>query len=164
MSERKIIADKIRRKTNEIANLEEKIKAAKVYLKALNDITSLLEKDEEADGGLETKLRKGSLVYQAREIILQRAEPVHLDDLLREMGKEVTRDAKGSLNGSLSAYVRDEDIFVRTAPATYGLLELSHAPADIDEEEEGQGPPDGFGQEPVVKSSNYDDLDEDIPF
>lgn len=158
MSERKVIEDKIRRKRNEISTLEDKLKAAKVYIKALNDVLDILEKSDEADAP-EPKLRKGSLVDQAREVILERDEPVHLDDLLRAMGKDVTRDSKGSLNGSLAAYVRNEDIFVRTAPATYGLIELSHAPED--DEDQDEAPPAGFGS---TSPGGYDDLDNDIPF
>lgn len=157
MSDRKVIEDRIRRKLNEISSLEEKLKAARVYVKALRDVLAIVSNDDLDEQG-ETKLRKGSLVDQAREIILERDQPVHIDDLLRAMGKEVNRDAKGSLNGSLAAYVRNGEIFVRTAPATYGLIELSHAADDEDDE----APPPGFGSKPV---SFADDMeDDDIPF
>lgn len=158
MSDRKAIEERIHRKTNEIATLEEKLKAAKVYIKAMRDVLVIMDK-EAPEEAVETKLRRGSLVDQAREIILERDTPVHIDDLLRAMGKEVTREAKGSLNGSLAAYVRNREIFVRTAPATYGLIELSHAPDDNEEEDEA--PPAGFGQAPVGWA---DDVDDDIPF
>lgn len=158
MSDRKAIEDRIRRKTNEVAALEEKLKAAKVYLKALNDVLGIMQNEDGDDAG-ETKLRKGSLVDQAREIILERGLPVHIDDLLRAMGKEVTRDSKGSLNGSLAAYVRNGEIFVRTAPATYGLSELGHSHDNDDEEEDA--PPSGFGRE--TNPGDWDE-DDDIPF
>lgn len=156
MNDRKAVEDRIRRKFGEIAALEEKLKAAKVYVKALQDVLTIFDKTEPDDAS-ETKLRKGSLVDQAREIILERDSPVHIDVILRAMGKEVTRDAKASLNGSLAAYVRDSEIFIRTAPATYGLIELGHAP----DEGEEDAPPAGFGQSAVAFS---DDLDDDITF
>jgi len=160
VSERKAIEDKLRKKQAEIAGLEEKIKAAKVYSSALRDVLRMLENSDEAEVG-ETKLRAGSAVAQAREIILSRGEPVHIDDILEAMGKEVTRDSKASLGGSLAAYVRNRDIFVRTAPATFGLMELGHTEADDDEDE----PPAGFGEDPPAPPSAFvSDPDDEIPF
>ena len=166
MREQKAIEDQLRRKEAEIIALEDKLKVTKVYVKALRDILKIVGKDDSEEAS-ETKLRKGSLVDQAHEVIHERGEPVHIDDLLKAMGKEVTRDAKASLNSSLAAYVRNGEIFVRTAPATYGLIELAHR-----EEEEGEElPPAGFGQEksgwsaPAQSSSAFaDDLEDDIPF
>lgn len=152
MSERKIIEDRIRKKRAEIANLEEKLKSARVYLNALSDILKLVEKGGEADIS-ETKLRSGSSVDQAREIILRKGVPVHIDELVAATGKSVNRDTKASLSGSLAAYVRSGEIFVRTAPATYGLIELGHTQVEDDD----LTPPAGFG-------GFADDLDEDIPF
>jgi hypothetical protein len=165
--EQKAIEDQLRRKEAEIVSLEEKLKAAKIYAKALRDVLKIVGKEEPEESG-ETKLRKGSLVDQAREVILERGEPVHLDDLLKAMGRDVTRDAKASLNSSLAAYVRNGEIFVRTAPATYGLIELSHT----EEEEDEELPPAGFGQDtgdwgspPRASAGGFaDDLDDDIPF
>lgn len=162
--EQKAIEDQLRRKEAEIVSLEEKLKAAKIYAKALRDVLRLVGKEDTEEAG-ETKLRKGSLVDQARELIHDRGEPVHIDEILRAMGRDVTRDAKASLNSSLAAYVRNGEIFVRTAPATYGLIELAHTELDDVEED----PPAGFGQpvqtwNPQSTSGFSDDLDDDIPF
>ena len=153
MNERKLVEDRIRKKRAEITGLEEKLKVARVYLTALSDILKLMEKGGEVERE-ETKLRAGSSVDQAREIILREMKPVHIDDLVAATGKSVNRDTKASLSGSLAAYVRNGEIFVRTAPATFGLIELGHAQED---EEQAATPPAGFG-------SFSDDLDEDIPF
>ena len=146
MSERKKIEERLRKKQTEIAALEEKIKGAKVYVQALQDVLKLLGRDDEADSA-EAKLRPGSSVAQARDIILARGAPVHLDDLLETMGKEVTRDSKASLAGSIAAYVRKEEIFTRPAPNTFGLIELGHTTSDEDEPDE---PPSGFGGAPAA--------------
>lgn len=160
MTEREVIEGQIAKKQSEIDGLEEKIKAAKVYVAALRDVLKLMDKAGRSDGmdDAETKLRAGSTVAQAREIILARGLPTHIDDLLEAMGKEVTRDTKASLAGSLAAYVRRDDIFTRPAPNTFGLIELEHfEPVDEQEDE----PPVGFGQQgqPFVN-----DFDDDIPF
>lgn len=158
MSERQKVEERIRRKQSEVLSLEEKLKAAKVYLSALRDIVKMFDADDE-EIAPEGKLKAGSSVALTRGIILKRGFPMHADELLQDMGRSVTAANRSSLVGSLSAYVRKEEIFTRVAPNTFGLIELGHteesATSDDDE------PPPGFGQTPVVFS---DDLDPDIPF
>lgn len=158
MSERKRIEDRLRKKQTEVASLEEKIKAAKVYITALQDVLKMLGRDADDIDEPEAKLRPGSSVAQAREAILARGEPMHLDDLLGSMGKDVNSANKASLGGSLAAYVRDNDIFCRTAPNTFGLIELGHQ--SVEEEADEIEPPAGFGREPVAAA----EIDEDVPF
>ena len=155
MSERSIIETRIKRKESEIQSLEKKLEAGRIYLQALRDILRAIDKDTGDDGAYGTPLRKGSSVTQARERILQLGVPVHIDDLLRLLGKERTRQNKASLTGSLAAYVRREEIFTRPAPNTYGLIELQHFEADETPDE----PPRDFGD--VTSSSSPD---EEIPF
>jgi hypothetical protein len=152
MSERAIIEERARRKEAEVQSLEKKLEAAKVYLQALADILRAIDSAAE-DGPQETALRRGSAVAKAREIILKAGAPVHIDDLLTRLGREVTRETKASLTGSLAAYVRREEIFTRPAPNTFGLIELEHFKS---EDEEPDGPPEGFGE--TVSE------DADIPF
>jgi hypothetical protein len=160
MIDRAAIELRFRKKKAEIAALEDKLRTAKAYLAALTDILKLDGSD--ASEAAEVKLREGSAAAQARAIIKARGEPVHIDVLLRDMGKEVTRDSKASLAGSLAAYVRRDEIFSRPAPNTYGLIELGH---QTTEEEEAQ-PPEHFGRSsdarPVPAFDS--DLDSDVPF
>ena len=158
MNEREVIETQVSKKQSEIDSLEDKIKAAKVYVAALRDVLKLMDKATKDDSGEEgeTKLRAGSAVTLARDVILERRSPIHIDELLLAMGKEVTRDTKASLAGSLAAYVRKGEIFTRPAPNTYGLTELGHFEvADVEEE-----PPAGFGQQ----STSYAEFEDDIPF
>jgi hypothetical protein len=159
MIDRAMIEQRYQKKRAEITTLEEKLRAAKAYLAALADILKLDTADE--PDATESKLRSGSSVAQARDIIKGRGRPVHIDDLLRAMGKEVTRDAKASLAGSLAAYVRREEIFSRPAPNTYGLIELGHLTAAEDDPE----PPEHFGRGAPAPAAAFDsDLDDDTPF
>lgn len=151
MSDRSAIEERLRKKRSEISNLEEKLRAAKIYVAALEDVLRIVKDDSPEDGP--AKLRSGSSVAKAREIILARGEPMHIDELLAAMGKEVTRDSKSSLASSLAAYVRQEEIFSRPGPNTFGLIELGHREEDIEEVR----PPAGFG-------ATSGDLDDDIPF
>lgn len=159
MAENQVIQDRIRRKQAEVSALEEKLKAAKVYLTALQDILKDLNKAAGAESGpdREAKLKPGSSVAQAREIILKQGEPVHVDDILDEMGKARSASNRASLVGSIAAYVRKEEIFTRTAPNTFGLLELGHTDEAPEEDDE---PPAGFGRAPV----HAFEIDDDAPF
>ena len=156
MSERSVIEKQLEKKITEIQNLERKLEAAKVYVKALEDVLRAIDKDgadSASDGGV--SLRKGSLVAQARDVILDRGTPIHVDDLLEALGREVNRETKASLTGSIAAYVRKEEIFTRPAPSTFGFIELDH----LEIEDEQEAPPENFGF-----SSPSRDYDDEIPF
>jgi hypothetical protein len=64
---------------------------------------------------------------------------MHVTDLLKEMGKDATKSNRTSLSGSLGFYVRQEEIFTRPAPNTFGLREFGDNEAD-------EELPEGFGQ------------------
>jgi hypothetical protein len=143
MSERDIIQDKIKKKEQEIQLLEEKLRSAKIYLNALLDISKALSRElhTNADSAV---LREGSAVTQARDFILRTGLPVHINDLLEGLGREMTRESRASLTSSIAAYVRRGEVFTRSAPNTFGLIELGHTTStDSDSPSE---PPDGFGQ------------------
>jgi hypothetical protein len=142
MSERELIQDRMRRKEQEIQTLEEKLKSAKIYLQALQDIFKALAK-EPFTGSIDSVLREGSAVAQARELILKRGVPVHINDLLEGLGRGMTRESRASLTSSISAYVRRREIFTRSAPNTFGLFELGHETSN--EPDANIAPPDGFG-------------------
>ena len=174
MNERQKIEETISKKEQEIQSLDEKIRAAKVYVKALRDVLNMLDRDGTAEVA-ESTLRPGSLVAQARDVILKKGHPAHISNLLSAMGKEQTREARASLASSLAAYVRRGDIFVRTAPNTFGLLELGHS---AESAPRVPSPPTGFGKlepplaPPPPESENEygydthigDDDNEETPF
>jgi len=145
MNERRKVEDRIRKKEAEIAELEAKIRDARVYMQALGDVLKLLPK--EADSGPadpDSPLRPGSTVSQAREAILRDGTPMHITKLLEALGKDHTRENVASLGSSLAAYVRRGEIFTRPAPNTFGLSELGHHPPAT-EPAATLEPPSGFG-------------------
>ena len=163
MSERRKIEERLRKKEQEIQSLEDKLKAARVYVQALRDVLAIIAKEDDTVSP-ESVLRSGSTVAQARDVILQRGEPVHVNELLEALGKDVTRETRSSLTSSIAAYVRRGEIFTRPAPNTFGLVELEETP----EPTEPDDPPEGFGgggygaEPPPVHVPS--DLDEEIPF
>jgi hypothetical protein len=171
MGERQKIEERIRRNEAEVLAFEDKLKTAQVNLSALRDVLKILDSDDERSVSPENKLKAGSSVAMAREIILKQGEAVHVDDLLSEMGRPVNASNRSSLVGSLAAYVRKDDIFTRVAPNTFGLVELGHTAEHNDSVIEEE-PPSGFGRAPVAtdswdstaRSASWADSDDDIPF
>lgn len=144
MTERNKIEERLRKKEQEVASLEEKAKAGKVYIQALRDILRMLDSAPDAGTG-ESVLKVGSAVAEARQVIRERGVPVHINDILTALGKGITREAKASLTSSLAAYVRRNEIFTRPAPNTFGLAELGH---ETLADESPSEPPDNFGHAP----------------
>ena len=140
MSERDRIQERLRKKEQEIQGLEERLRTARIYVQALHDVIKLLDTNKAAQP-TESALKAGSAVAQARELILRQGAPVHINDLLAGLGKEMTREARASLTGSIAAYVRRGEIFTRPAPNTFGLVELGHTAIA----EAAPEPPKGFG-------------------
>ena len=154
MSERTIILDKIQKKEQEIQTLEEKLRGAKIYVQALQDVLSALSREGD-DSQVDAILRSGSSVAAAREAILRSGKPVNISELLAALGRGVTKEGRASLASSLAAYVRKGEIFTRPAPNTFGLIELGHTQEPLNTE-----PPAEFGK----KSPADEDLDTEIPF
>jgi hypothetical protein len=137
---RRKIDERIRKKEQEIQELELKLREAKAYIQALNDVVKLMprgdyESTEVAD------LRAGSLMAKARDAILKAGQPLHISDLLKATGKEPTRKNRASLGGSISAYVRRGEVFTRPRPNTFGLAEMEPSSAAIPT----PAPPGDFG-------------------
>jgi hypothetical protein len=154
MTERSVVESQLTKKEAEIVQLEEKLKVAKVYVRALQDVLRELGRHRPShDIKSEASLRKGSVVAQARDLILARRTPMYIDDLLSSLGKDISRESKASLTSALAAYVRKGEIFTRPAPSTFGLIELQHFEIGEVRDE----PPIGFGKAAA-------DLDDEIPF
>lgn len=158
MTERKLIEDRLRKKEQEVRSYEEKIREAKIYVQALRDILKMMDRAVEVEVSPDTTLKPGSMIAQAREAIIRKGAPIHVDDLLEALGKEVSRESKASLAGSIAAYVRRNEIFTRPAPSTFGLVELGHETVEDDADE----PPPAFGQMGAIPDGADDD--EEIPF
>ena len=167
MSERRKVEEKLRRKEQEIMGLEEKVKAARVYVQALRDVLKIMDGSKD-DGTAEAVLRSGSAVEKAKEEIMRQGAPVHISQLLEALGKDQTRENRASLTSSLSAYVRRGEIFTRPEPNTFGLVELGQT----EKAEKETIPPKGFGKDDALpvdpagseSTQPFAVEDEDTPF
>ena len=146
------IQRRIRNKESEIASIEKqlldlrvKLEAGKAYIQGLQDILPKAERESEAMGGVKSSsdLRPGTLLAQARDALLASGKPLHIGDLLIAMGKENTQKNRLSLGGSLARSVRENVVFSRPAPNTFGLLAQAEPQKQGEQEEEL---PEGFGK------------------
>jgi hypothetical protein len=125
----------IERKQAEIRELEVRIREAQAYLQALQDSAKLFPKETETNGvgPSGVSLRAGSSLARVRDIIKETGSPMHINEILSRLGKPVDNQNRVSLVGTLGSYSRKDRIFSRTAPNTFGLIELGHKQTSEDE-------------------------------
>ena len=141
----KKFADRIRRKEAEIAKLKGELASAEAYLQALNDSVKMLPRDASDDTSAPT-IRPNSLVGRALELLKTAGVPMHVNEILTELGLPI--ENRNSVASQLSAYTRRGDTFERTAPNTFGLRAWGsaspHEPEDANGDVDAE-PPSGFG-------------------
>jgi hypothetical protein len=138
MDLRRRILKEIEKQEAKIAGLNFDLTGAEAYLQAQRDMLKLLPRESNADAS--AALRPTSDLAKARDIIREAGKPMHVTDILKGLGKEVTRDSRASLASSIGAYVRRNEIFTRPVPNTFGLVEFNGS-------EEVSEPPENFGQD-----------------
>jgi len=141
MISRQRLESKARQKEQEIQGLELSIREAKSYLQALQDMLKMLPRDGDVRGA--DALRAGSELAKTRDAIRAAGKPLHVSEILAAIGKENTKKNRVSLGGSLAGYVRKGAIFSKSAPNTFGLVELT---LDANAQSDGAVPPEKFGK------------------
>jgi len=123
----------------EATKIEHAITLKESYIQGLTDSLKYLPK---ADTGADTqvKLREGSDIAMARNVLLKAGKALHVTEILKLMGKEVSKNHKTSASGYLSAYARKGLFFKKTAPNTFCAMELETP-------DHPAVPPDDFGIE-----------------
>ncbi len=139
MDLRKELKRKIEKKQSEILDwqttiteLQMKMREAAAYVSGLEETLKILPKETPA-AAANTVLRPDSAVGKAREAILKAGRPLHINEILKALGKAVNHDSKASLSGSIGAYYRSNQFFTRPAPNTFGLFELQQESKADDE-------------------------------
>jgi len=153
MGIREDIQKRIEKKQQELAerdvayNIERASTLA--YIQGMLDTLKSLPKEAGQARPAQHVLRPGSTVAQARDAIQKAGKPLHVNDILRSIGRPVDKDNRTSIGGSISNYVRKGEIFIRTAPNTFGLVGMEVAAA--------VEPPIDFGR---VRAKDDEDQDE----
>jgi hypothetical protein len=99
------------------------VEAREFALQELEAVKKTLPEEEGDERQPEIALRKGSDASQARDALRKERKPLHVDDLLRAAGKEVNKKTRASLAGQLGLYARKNQVFIKTGPNEFGLLE-----------------------------------------
>lgn len=115
---------RIDRKKGEIADLQKQIRLAQEYLQALEDVAKSLPKDIASAPPSSSGLRPGTSLAKARDAIRAAGRPMHVMELLTAVGKGNSRMERAGLSGTISAYVRRGEVFTRTGPNTFGLVDM----------------------------------------
>lgn len=139
----KDIERRIRLKQDEVQRLRESLSKAESYIEAMSESLRLIRRTESVN--TENGLRPGSMIYKSREILQKEGKPLYIGEILTKLGKQPTKQNRVSLSGSLGSYVRDNHIFTRPAPNTFGLVEFSDKP-DVDD---AIDVPDDFGLDDI---------------
>ena len=61
-------------------------------------------------------------------------KPLHLHEIITALGRTADADTKAKIAGLLGWYTSKGKVFTKTAPNTYGLVEVASIPADFGEE------------------------------
>ena len=142
---------RMEKKQEDIFSLESQLREAKSYLQALEDTVRMLPREGLNEGHADTVLRPNSTIARARDAILAADRPLHIQEILGAVGKPSTTEARAALSGSLASYVRRKEIFTRSAPNTFGLIEMagktSGASLTNGNGPRASEPPPGFGEQ-----------------
>lgn len=140
MRSRDELQRKIDRKLQENKEMELKIMQNNAYIQGIQESLRFLGKEPTGRSGERAKvqIKSGSAVAVIREILRKAGKPLHVNDILKEMGRPLTRNSKAAISGTLSPYVRDRNIFCRPAPNTFALIGTA---------EGGNEPPNTFGMD-----------------
>jgi len=126
----------------DIKKIEGQIQLKQSYIQGLTDSLKYLPKSDSGSDA-PAKLREGSDIAKARDVLIKAGKSLHVTDILKLMGKEVSKNHKTSASGYLSTYARRGQFFKKTAPNTFCAIELETT-------DQPAVPPDDFGIEKIA--------------
>lgn len=119
----------IEAKEADITRLQGEIRDLRTFVDGMSQTLKLLNKSptKQSSSAKPFVLRPGSDMSKVRTILLPIDSPLHIDEILKHLGKGGDAKAKASLAGSMNTYAADKKVFVKTAPNTFGLIEKSYS-------------------------------------
>lgn len=144
---RRKVEGKISAKEKDIQALEEQLAATKAELRGMMEVLKLLPREENT---VEAKkqLRPGSLTEKTFKVLAKSGRHMYVDEILAAMKKAQNKKNRSSLASVLSQYSRKQEIFSKSAPNTFGLLEWGNTPPSQAEE---KSETDGDGEPRIMK-------------
>ncbi|MBP9664223.1 MAG: hypothetical protein KBD94_06340 [Pyrinomonadaceae bacterium] len=120
---------KIEAARQEISRLEADLIEKRAFLQGLQEAQKLFPKSPQIGKG-ETVLRAGSDMAKARDFLRSTGRPIHITDILTGIGKENTKQNRLSVSSSLAGYARRGEIFTKSGPNTFGLVDMEISSPD----------------------------------
>jgi hypothetical protein len=152
MKARKDIERRIEKEKQKIADLRSQIEHGEGVIQGLQEALKLLPKDESSKTRKgKGALRPGSDMARIRDLIEQAGKPMYISEIVTRLGRPNTKANRLSIAGSLSRYVRANEIFKRVRPNTFALIDMSIS-------DESELPPD-FGAEEIGNNHPADSPD-----
>ncbi len=148
MSIRTDLERRIEKEKQKVTELRSQIDKSEAFIQGLQEALKLTPKEAGKDTRRTVKhkaaksFRAGSDVAKTYSLLQQTGKAMHISEILIGIKKEDTKANRLSLSSSLSRYVRNNQIFSRPKPNSFGLKEH----ADIGAITTPQLPPE-FGSE-----------------
>jgi hypothetical protein len=121
MSSREGIERAIRKKEIEILSLEKKIEGHRAFIRGLKESLRYLPTNGVEPEAQATGLRVGTMIHKVKMILETRNRALHVNEILKALGRPVDAKNRVSVAGSIGGYVRRDEIFTKEAPNTFGL-------------------------------------------
>lgn len=118
--------------TKALQGIERKIQDAQVEVRAFEEALRLVRSEErkpDSDSRPDRSLRPGTKIAKVRDLIREAGRPLHIDEIMDKLGEPSDINARVSIVGSLSKYVKNGQVFKRTATSTFGLKDSPDAEA-----------------------------------
>ena len=122
MSYRTDLQRKIEKKETEIARAESQLVADRAYVEGLKEALKIFPPEAPAEP---TPLRAGSELEKVQNVLLSAGKPLHIDEIMTKLNVgDLSGNKKAGLAGSLSSYAKNNRVFTKPAPNTFGLIEF----------------------------------------
>src|SRR5438876_12361335 len=106
MGIREKFEDRIRKKKEELRELEAQTRNLRVYIEAIEDSLKLLPKEDEEESPGEIELRHGSRPALVRDLLRAAGHPLHIGAILVGLEIENTKANRASVSGTIASYAR----------------------------------------------------------
>ena len=115
------LEEKITRYEDIVADWKDEISTAQITISELQSLYNLIPSADV--NGAQPSFRQNSDGWLVHRLLLEAGAALYIDEILVQLGREITPDSKASLAGQLGGYVRKGQVFTRPAPNTFGLRE-----------------------------------------
>lgn len=119
---------------SDLQTLHVRKRASEAVLNELESLLRLTPKDTDNGIAVERHLRVDSDPYKTREVLRKERRSLHIKEILEKIGGDTGRNRRSSLSAQLGNYANKNEVFTKTGPNTFGLLDYGPEPVTLDDE------------------------------